>query len=573
MKKILFLIMISFNISFSQKIEVSVNKNPVLVGESFAISFSFDEKANNIDFNLSNNEFVQFLSGPNKSSSSSITIVNGKRESVLNTTFTYYFKAIKKGEFIIPSASINFKRDIIKSNELRIQILDATNKKANNSFSNNLFVKAEISKKNVFVGEQLLVTYKLYNRYDLANTEMTKLPNLDSFWKKDLETSSRFKREVIEGVAYNVATLKKIVLTPQKDGTLLIDPIEIKCSIRTNNRSNDPFASFFNSYSVQEEFISSKPVKIKVKSLPTPVPKNFIGIVGSLKVESSVDKNTVEANDAINYKISFIGTGNLELLSEQKIDFPTDFEVYDPKVDDRVFQGGLKRSIKTYEYLLIPRYEGKYEIPKTVFSYFDSKSEQFKEISSKAFKINVEKSEKFLQSSQTNSISKQLVSDNKKDIRHIKYDFSQSKKISNKLFNIIVFVLVLILMLSKYFFNYIKNIYQKVNRDNELSKIRIKKAEKHLKKNDLIKFYEEIEKSMLLFFSEKFNIEIGDFSKEKLEDLMKKKKYEAEIQNQILKIFNDIEIARYSPNSDYKKSNELLNECILVIKKIESNRK
>ena len=573
MKKILFLIMISFNISFSQKIEVSVNKNPVLVGESFAISFSFDEKANNIDFNLSNNEFVQFLSGPNKSSSSSITIVNGKRESVLNTTFTYYFKAIKKGEFIIPSASINFKRDIIKSNELRIQILDATNKKANNSFSNNLFVKAEISKKNVFVGEQLLVTYKLYNRYDLANTEMTKLPNLDSFWKKDLETSSRFKREVIEGVAYNVATLKKIVLTPQKDGTLLIDPIEIKCSIRTNNRSNDPFASFFNSYSVQEEFISSKPVKIKVKSLPTPVPKNFIGIVGSLIVESSVDKNTVEANDAINYKISFIGTGNLELLSEQKIDFPTDFEVYDPKVDDRIFQGGLKRSIKTYEYLLIPRYEGKYEIPKTVFSYFDSKSEQFKEISSKAFKINVEKSEKFLQSSQTNSISKQLVSDNKKDIRHIKYDFSQSKKISNKLFNIIVFVLVLILMLSKYFFNYIKNIYQKVNRDNELSKIRIKKAEKHLKKNDLIKFYEEIEKSMLLFFSEKFNIEIGDFSKEKLEDLMKKKKYEAEIQNQILKIFNDIEIARYSPNSDYKKSNELLNECILVIKKIESIRK
>jgi len=573
MKKILFLIMISFNISFSQKIEVSVNKNPILIGESFAISFSFDEKANNIDFNLSNNEFVRSLSGPNKSSSSSITIINGKRQSVLNTTFTYYFKAIKKGEFIIPSASITFKRDVIKSNELRIQILDASNKQANNSFSDNLFVKAEISKKNVFVGEQLLVTYKLYNRYDLANTEMTKLPNLDSFWKKDLETSSRFKREVIDGVAYNVATLKKIVLTPQKDGTLLIDPIEIKCSIRTNNRSNDPFASFFNSYNIQEEFISSKLVKIKVKSLPMPVPKNFIGIVGSLKVESSVDKNTVKANDAISYKISFIGTGNLELLSEQKIDFPTDFEVYDPKVDDRIFQGGLKRSVKTYEYLLIPRYEGKYEIPKTVFSYFDSKTGQFKEISSKAFKINVEKSEKFLQSSQTNSISKQLVSDNKKDIRHIKYDFSQSKKISNKSFNVIIFALILLLMLSNYLFNYIKNVYKKDTRSNKLSKTKIKKAEKYLKKNDLSKFYEEIEKSMLLFFSEKLNIEIGDFSKEKLEHLMKKKKYKSEIQNQILKIFNDIEIARYSPISDYKKSNELLNECVLVIKKIESNRK
>ncbi|MBH07893.1 MAG: hypothetical protein CMP71_02210 [Flavobacteriales bacterium] len=573
MKKVLFLILISCNISFSQIIEVSVNKNPILVGESFAISFSFDKKANNIDFNLSNNEYVKFLSGPNKSSSSSITIVNGKRESILNTTFTYYFKAIKKGEFIIPSASITYKKDIIKSNEIRVQILNASNKQANNSISNNLFVKAEISKRNVFVGEQLLVTYKLFNRYDLANTEMTKLPNLDSFWKKDLETSSRFKREVVNGVAYNVATIKKMVLTPQKDGTLLIDPIEIKCSIRTNNRNNDPFTSFFNSYSVQEEFISSKPIKIKVKSLPRPIPNNFIGFVGSLKVESSVDKSTVKANDAINYKISFIGTGNLELLGEQKIDFPTDFEVYDAKIDDRIFQGGLKRSVKTYEYLLIPRYEGKYEIPKSIFSYFDSKSGKFKEISSKAFKINSEKSEKFLQSSQTNSISKQLVSNNKKDIRHIKYDFNQNKKISNKSFNVIIFILVMILMLSKYYFKYIKNIYQKNTKSDKLSKIRIKKAEKYLKKNDLTKFYEEIEKSMLLFFSEKLNIEIGDFSKEKLEDLMKKKKYNTEIQNQILKIFKDIEIARYSPMSDYKKSNELLNECVLIIKNIESNRK
>ena len=108
-------------------------------------------------------------------------------------------------------------------------------------------------------------------------------------------------------------------------------------------------------------------LEIKVKNLPRPIPKNYIGIVGSLKVESSVDKNTVKANDAINYKISFIGTGNLELLAEQKIDFPTDFEVYDAKIDERIFQGGLKRSVKTYEYLVIPRYEGQYEIPKSVF--------------------------------------------------------------------------------------------------------------------------------------------------------------------------------------------------------------
>ena len=125
---------------------------------------------------------------------------------------------------------------------------------------------------------------------------------------------------------------------------------------------------------------------------------------------------------------------------------------------------------------MIPRYEGQYEIPKSVFSYFDSKTGKFKEISSTVHKINAEKSEKFLQSSQTNSISKQLVSDNRKDIRHIKYDFNHNKKISNNLFNVIIFILVLLSIASKYFFDHIKNIFQKDTRDSKLSKIRIKKS-------------------------------------------------------------------------------------------------
>ena len=100
----------------------------------------------------------------------------------------------------------------------------------------------------------------------------------------------------------------------------------------------------------------------------------------------------------------------------------------------------------------------------------------------------------------TNKLNFEAVSfDNKKDIRHIKYDFNNNNKISNNSFNVIIFVLVLLSILSKYFFDYIKNIFQKDTRDNKLSKIRIKKAEKYLKKNDLTKFYEEIENPCYYF--------------------------------------------------------------------------
>ena len=65
------------------------------------------------------------------------------------------------------------------------------------------------------------------------------------FGQKDLETSSRFKRDVLDGIAYNTAVIKKSVLTAQK-GKLTIDPLELKCGVRAQNqKSNDPFANFF----------------------------------------------------------------------------------------------------------------------------------------------------------------------------------------------------------------------------------------------------------------------------------------------------------------------------------------
>ena len=126
--------------------------------------------------------------------------------------------------------------------------------------SDNLYISVKSTKRNITVGEQIIVTYKLHTRLDLENTELSSLPNLNGFWKKDLETSSRFKREVINGVPYNTAVIKKSVLTAQKSGELIIDPMQVSCSIRIANQNNrrDPFANFFNSYNVREEIISSK---------------------------------------------------------------------------------------------------------------------------------------------------------------------------------------------------------------------------------------------------------------------------------------------------------------------------
>ena len=171
------------------------------------------------------------------------------------------------------------------------------------------------------VGEQIIVSYKLHTRLELENTELSQLPNLNGFWKKDLEASSRFKREVIDGIPYNTAVIKKTVLTAQKSGELEIDPIQVTCSIRITNQRNrrDPFANFFNSYNLREEKISSKSLTINVKELPTPKPIQFNGAVGNFEISSKVDKNEIQANDALTYTIKLTGTGNIELIEAFEI--------------------------------------------------------------------------------------------------------------------------------------------------------------------------------------------------------------------------------------------------------------
>lgn len=126
----------------------------------------------------------------------------------------------------------------------------------------------------------------------------------------------------------------------------------------------------------------SKPVTIQVKELPQlGKPAGFGGTVGNVTMATSLSADTVNANDAITYKVTFRGTGNLKLLKAPTINFPLDFEVYDPKEsrDLNITENGMAGSV-SFEYLIIPRYSGDYKIPAIRFSYFDSQSNTYKTI-------------------------------------------------------------------------------------------------------------------------------------------------------------------------------------------------
>ena len=582
MKKILLSIILFFGlfISNAQTLTVTTDKNPALVGEQILIKFTVNAKAK--DFKSPNFQGLRILSGPNSSSSSSYSFVNGESKSEITTTYSYYVSASKEGNYTISSASVNANKKTISSNPLTIKVVKGK-KQENNNIEKNLFITVNTTKKNIIVGEQIIVSYKLHTRLELENTELSQLPNLNGFWKKDLESSSRFKREVIDGIPYNTAIIKKTVLTAQKSGKLEIDPIKVTCSIRITNQRNrrDPFANFFNTYNVREEIVSSKKITINVKDLPSPKPSNFSGGVGNFEISSKTDKNELNANDALTYTIKLTGTGNIELIKPFVIDFPKDFEVYDPKITEKIFQGGNKRSIKTFEYLLIPRYKGDYKIPPYNFSFFDTKQKKYITKKTQVHSINVLKSNN--DENNTTSFSQQKVESLNKDINYIKNSTIFSEKTNQKINLNIIYILfslpiILMILLSIILSVRNKNPLNLIDKKHKLAKKiaskRLKKANEFLKAKNYDGFYEEIEKSLWGYFSDKFKVDIINLSKDSINDYFTKYEISKDVKNQFIDLINSCELERYSPASNKSEQvNSLLSEAEKIIINVEAELK
>ena len=301
-------------------------KNQVMVGERFQVVF--EANAEGKSFTAPSFEGFNVVGGPFTSSSSSISMTSSGVTRTVRNSYTFALQAYQEGTFRIGSASLTVKGEKITSEPFEIKVVpdDGSNSsgggggysggdsgqgqsRQNTSdpevSGKDLFLKVIPSKKSVYVGEQVVLTYKLYTRVPVSSLSVEKMPSYAGFWTKDISDNNggalRQSNEYINGVEYTVAEIHKIVIVPQRSGSLSLDPMSIECiaQIRTesNRRSNDPFDIFFNDpffnrnvKNVQKTLTSSS-LTIDVKNLPmADKPDSFAGAVGNSTGKSEIDK-------------------------------------------------------------------------------------------------------------------------------------------------------------------------------------------------------------------------------------------------------------------------------------------
>ena len=596
------------------KLTVSAKKQ-VVVGERFQVVFEANAEGKN--FQAPSFDGFTIVGGPFTSSSSSFSMVNGSMSHTVKNSYTYALQAYKEGSFRIGAASLTVKGNKISSEPFEIQVLPddgshasasggGTSGSGSQSQSQNtndpqvsgkdLFLKVTPSKKSVHVGEQIVLTYKLYTKVPVSSLQVGKMPSYAGFWTKDISDNNggslRQSSEYINGVEYTVAEIQKVIVVPQRSGKLNIDPMSIECvaQIRTesnNRRSNDPFDIFFNDpffnrniVNVKKE-LSTGTLAIEVKNLPdSSKPASFAGAVGSYTFKSDIDKTELKTNEAFTLTLTVSGTGNIELLQMPEPNFPPDFEVYDPKITTApsVTAQGLSGTKKA-EYLVIPRRAGNFNLSPVEFSFFNPANGTYTSLRSDNYSVHVEKGSGDEGDGGVYASNQEGIKYLGSDVRHIMTGNPHLKAKHSSFFGTAPYFVVLLAMLLIFIIMLLVSKKREqskedtmANRNKKATKVargRLKKADQYLKVKDQNNFYTEMSQALWGYIADKLGIERSKLSMDTVSETMKEKNVPDDLTQQFIDTLNSCEFARFAPGNAEEKMGDLYQKGIEVITKAE----
>lgn len=456
-----------------------------------------------------------------------------------------------------------------------------------------IFLKAEVSKSNVYLGEPIILYYYIYTRVDVRQFGINKTPSFKGFWSENLlDNTANVKttEKVINGKRYIVAHIRSIALYPQEIGKLKVDPLEVEAIIVRHVAHKDPFDLFgdffkdpfnFDPFNLlgpsvisqpQKITLKSNPVVINVKPLPKGAPESFSNAVGNFKIDAFLDNDRCFAGESIIYNLKISGTGNLPLLSAPELNLPENFQVFEPEIKDAFSKTskGIAGS-RTFKYIITPLKAGNYTIPSVEFSYFSPTLKKYITVNTPELNIQVFDA--------VGSKGAQATIVNLKDdiqyINPIKNLTIFNKLPHNNLFVILMFFIPLLIMIiiSIFYRKRLKILtdftLQKQKRADREARKRLKTAHKYMKENNAKLFFDQLLLALWQFISDKYLIPLSNLNIDSAREVMINHNIDESIIEELLSFIKECQMYAYAPTDTndnlekfYKRAYEFIRKKI-----------
>ena len=604
MKKLLLILTVMFQtLAMSAQLRVEV-PGVVSLDEQFNVTFVYEGENSPSGFEWSPGDDFQLVWGPQQGRSTSVQIINGKRTKSSQFTYTYILTPKNTGSFTIPAGTITVKGKTWSTSPVNVTVVaegasaqsgrqqspGQSRQSSTDISDDNLFLSLTFSKRNVVVGEPVVATLKLYQRVNIAGFEDARFPSFNGFWNQEIEspTNIEFHRESRDNKIYNAAVLRKYILIPQQSGTLTVDPAELVCLVNVRTVSSGSvsiFDEFFDEYRTVRKRISTPSYKINVSPLPAGAPASFKGGVGQFGISAELSKDSLRTHDAASLIVTIKGNGNVSLLEEPDVVFPPDFEVYDTKVSESVDKASGMSGSKTYEFPFIPRSAGDFAIAPVKYSYYDIKADRYVTIETPMIPFTVKKGNEPESSGAAvmSGVTQRGVQNLNQDIRFISTrDHRLSPKgdfFTGSVLFWVLAVLIAVAGAASYFLLRTlaarrADVAGSKNRGaTKMARKRLHRASEFLSQNLYSAFYDELHRALVGYVSDKLNMSVADYSKEKFSEALGGRGVPADTIDRFLSILDACEFARYSPDQGNSAMSAHYQDAVDVISSIDSYMK
>lgn len=557
--------------------EAKVSKKKLGINERLRIDFIMNKDGDN--FIPPSFENFTIVGGPSQAINNSW--INGVRS--FSKTYSYFLAPKKRGKFTITQSTIEIEGEIYKTLPITIIVTAAVDKPKdpndpNYIASQNIHLVAEISKTNPYLNEAITVVYKLYISPNTGVETWRELdnPRYNDFWSQNINMKElKLVNSTYKGEDYRYVILRKTVLYPQKTGKLNIEPLTLNIKVQVPTNRRDIFGgrlmkSVHRTVAAGNKTIHVKPLPEQSK------PIDFTGAVGEFNFKVTSNKSQLKATEAFQAKIQVSGKGNLKLFKLPKLTLPSSLEVYEPEHYENVSTNlkGMQGSISD-SYTIVPSSQGNYPIPSVTFSYFDLKTKSYKTIASKEFFVNVTEGptrENLNNINEAPTTNKQPVELSNNQFLSFKTKtsfvpikpsyFFRSKLFWSALLLPFLAIPIAIFVRRKKDERDSDIVGNKIRKANKLSRKYLGEAKRNLGNKET--FYNALERALHNYLKSKLNIETSEFSKEKIQQLLKDKKVNDNAIVEFNNLLKNCELARYSPFSnvemqqDYDKAAQVI---------------
>jgi hypothetical protein len=220
-----------------------------------------------------------------------------------------------------------------------------------------IFVVADADKTSVFTGEQVVVTWTIYNATNAQQHGIAQMPKLADFWVEELDVRNAAAQQVfLGGVAMQKLIIRRVALFPLHSGALAVDPLGIEAQIMKPLSFGNPFRLFEGS--VIDVNRHSSPVTIEVRPIPAGQPVAAVGDV-SLQCQTPVQKN----GGPVAVDVIMTGAANLRAAPPPSFAQPVEGSV-------QIAEGALSvqrrdEAVMTrhWRYLIFPATSGMFVLP------------------------------------------------------------------------------------------------------------------------------------------------------------------------------------------------------------------